>query len=87
MASQAYKYDVPRAYCEALGIPFDEGALPVADTVLWQVGLTQKQVDAVVCLYAWNMAYYWKPSTYTRWQRVKIAWLFLRTLRLARGSI
>lgn len=72
-----FDYSNARAYCEQLGLAFDDQALPMADKCFAAFGLLQEQVDGVMRLHAWVTGWRFNPATYTFRQRLWLAWHFL----------
>lgn len=77
MGKSKYDYDEARAYCEGLGLRFDEATIPMVDEKLAELGLTQREVTGVVQLHAWIIGYRFNPGTYTWRQRIALACHFL----------
>ncbi len=72
-----YDYSVPRAYCAKHGLRFSEEQAALADPMFRDLGLTQEQVDRLVCHHAWVVNHLFDPKKYSWLGRIMLAARFL----------
>jgi len=72
-----YSYDVPRQYCEQHGLRFSADMMAQAEPLFVELGLTQEQVDRLVCHHAWTVNHLFNPRAYSWLGRIGLAARFL----------
>jgi len=72
-----YDYAVPRAYCAKHGLRFSEEMAAQSDPLFVELGLSQPQVDHLVCRHAWVVNHLFDPKNYSWRGRIMLAARFL----------
>ena len=73
-----YDHQPGKDYCEQIGLPYwDEIFANRIDALVRERDLSQDDWDLMVREYAWEIKCMSTPSSYSIWQRIKIACYFL----------
>lgn len=72
-----YDHTAGKAYCDSIGMMWDEAFAERVDEVAFLHNITQDQFDIMVQEYAWRVKVMWNPPQYSYLQRIAIALHFL----------